>query len=79
MARKTSEREIQEISLNAEGIQGPWNQRSDLTEAKRECKRLCDEHTAIAGNGNKPIPPEQHVMQRLDQQFEGLRSIRLPT
>ena len=28
------------LSLNAEGIQGPWNQRSDFKEAKQTCKRL---------------------------------------
>ena len=60
------------ISLNAEGIQGPLNQRSDLKEAKQKCKRLCDEHTAITGDGNKPILPRQQVRQRLRQQFEGL-------
>ena len=59
-------------SLNAAGIQGPMNQRSDFTEAKQKCKRLYDEHTAITGDGNKPIPPAQQGRQRLDQQFEGL-------
>ena len=58
--------------LNAEGIQGPLNQRSDFMEAKLKCKRLYDEHTAITGDGNKPIPLAQQVRQRLDQQFEGL-------
>ena len=33
MERKKSERKI----LNAEGIQGPMNQRSDLREAKHKC------------------------------------------
>ena len=60
------------ISFNAEGFQGPLNQRSDFIEAKQKCKRLYDEHTAITGDVNKPIPLGQQVRQRLDQQFEGL-------
>ena len=59
-------------NLNAEGIQGPLNQRSDFIEAKQKCKRLYDEHTAITRDGNKPIPPGQQDRLRLDQQFEGL-------
>ena len=59
------------ISLNAKGMQGPLNQRRDLKEEKQKCKRLLDEHTAITGDGNKPISPAQQVRQRLDQQFEG--------
>ena len=49
------------LSLNAEGVQGPLNQRSDFREAKQTCKRLYDECTAITGSGNKPILPEEHV------------------
>ena len=60
------------ISLRAEGIQRPLNQRSDLKEMKQKCKRLYDEHAAITGDRNKPIPPGQQVWQRLDRQFEGL-------
>ena len=60
------------LSLNAEGVQGPLNLRSAIKEAKQTCKRLYQEHTAITGSGNKPIPPEQQVRQRRDQQFEGL-------
>ena len=62
------------IYLNAEGIQGPLNQRSDFIEAKQHCKRLYDEHAEITGEGNKPIPPAQQVRQRLDQQVEGLEA-----
>ena len=61
------------LSLNAEGIQGPFNQRSDFKEAKQTCKRLYHEYTAITGSGNKPISPGQQVRQRLDQQFEGFQ------
>ena len=39
--------------MNAEGIQGPLDQRSDLIDAKQKSKRLCDEHTTITGDGNK--------------------------
>ena len=53
------------LSLNAEGIQGPLSQRSDFVEAKQTCKRLYHEFSAITGDGNKPIPPEQQVRQRL--------------
>ena len=59
------------LSLNAEGVQGPLNQRSDFRGAKQTCKRLHHECTAITGSGNKPIPPEQHVRHRRNQQFEG--------
>ena len=31
------------LLLNAEGVQGPLNQRSDFKEAKQTCKRLCRE------------------------------------
>ena len=38
------------LSLNAEGIQGPLNQRSGFKEAKKTCKRLYHEYTAITGS-----------------------------
>ena len=60
------------LSLNAEGTQGPLNQRSDFKQAKQTCKILYHVYTAIFGKGNKPVPPEQQVRQRRDQQFEGL-------
>ena len=59
------------LSLNAEGISGPLNQRSDFQEAKETWKRLYHEYTPVTGSGNKPIPPEQQVRQGLDQQVEG--------
>ena len=34
------------LTLNAEGPQQPLNQRPDFAQAKRECKRLHDEHLA---------------------------------
>ena len=60
------------LSLNAEGMQGPLkNQGGDFKQAKQTCKRPYQEHTAVTGSGNKPVPPEQQVRQRRDQQFEG--------
>ena len=56
--------------MNAKGIQGPLNQRSDFKRAKQTCKILYQEHTAIIVV--ETYPPEQHVRQRRDQQFEGL-------
>ena len=38
-------------SLNAEGVQGPLNQRSDFREAKQTCKSLYQEFSAIIGSG----------------------------
>ena len=38
---------------------------------KRHAKKLYHEHAAITGCGNTPIPPQQQVRQRPDQQFEG--------
>ena len=58
------------LSSNAEGVQGPLNQRNDFKDAKQTCKRLYHEKTTITGSGNKPIHPEQQVRQKHDQQFE---------
>ena len=57
------------MSLNAESIQRPLNQRSNFKESKQKCERLYAEHTAITGDGDKPIPPGQQVRQLLDKQF----------
>ena len=72
MTTKKPERKILEKSLNAEGIQGPLNQRSDFKDATQTMKRLYDEQIATTGDGTKPIPPGEQVRQRLDQPFEGL-------
>ena len=61
--------------MNAEGIQGPLNQRSDFIEAKQTCKRLHHEYTAITGSET----PGRQVRQRLDQKFEGLEKTRIST
>ena len=34
--------------LNAEGVQGPLNQRSDVKEAKQTCKSLYHEHIQLS-------------------------------
>ena len=59
-------------SLHKGGVQGPQNQRPDFVEAKRECKRLRDEHVKKTPEGNTPIHPIQRTRQRRNQQFEGL-------
>ena len=59
------------LSLNADGANGPLDQRDDFKDAKETCKRLYHEHTAITGCGNTPIPPQQQVRQRPKQQFKG--------
>ena len=41
-------------------------------EAKREMKRLHDEHVKETSEGNAPIHPVQRSRQRRNQQFEGL-------
>ena len=61
-------------SLNAEGIQGPSNQRSDFEETKQTCKRLYREHTVITGSETHFVPPEQQVRRRRDQQCEGFET-----
>ena len=48
------------------------NQRPDFVEAKRETKRLHDEHVKETSEGNTPIHPEQRTKQRRNRQFEGL-------
>ena len=49
--------------MNAEGAQGPLNQRSDFKDAQQTCKRLYHECAAITGSGNKTIPPEQPAVE----------------
>ena len=47
------------LKLDKEGAQGPMNQRPDFVEAKRELKRLHDEHVTETSEGNTPIHPIQ--------------------
>ena len=60
------------LTLNKEGPQQPLNQRPDYAQAKRECKRLHDEHLARAQEENRTIPHSQQVRQRKGQPFEGI-------
>ena len=58
------------LTLNTEGPQQPLNQRPDFAPAKRECKRLHDEHLAKTQEEYRTIPRSQQVRQRKGQQFE---------
>ena len=60
------------LTINAEGgIQQSLNQRPDFAQAKRECKRLHDEHLARTQEEYRTIPRCQQIRQRRGQQFEG--------
>ena len=60
------------LTLNQEGPQQPLNQRPDFAQAKRECKRLHDEHLARTQQDCRTIPRSRQVRQRKEQQFEGI-------
>ena len=57
------------LTINAEGPQPPLNQRPDFAQAKRECKRLHDEHLARTQEEHRTITRSQQVRQRQGQQF----------
>ena len=59
------------LKLNKEGVQGQMNQGPDFVEAKREMKRLHDEHVKETSEGNTPIHLGQRPKQLRNQQFEG--------
>ena len=66
------------LLFNAEGANGPMDQRDVFKDAKEICERPYRANTAITGCGNTPIPPQQQVRQRPNQQFEGhTKNIRL--
>ena len=60
------------LTLNAEGPQQPLNERPDFTQAKRECKRVHDEHLAKTQQSYRPILRSQQVRQRKEQQLDGI-------
>ena len=60
------------LKLNQDGPEQPLNQRPDLAQAKRECKRLHDEYMARTQQEYRTIPRSQQVRQRKEQQFEGI-------
>ena len=47
------------------------NQRPDFAQAKRECRRLHDEHLARTQEEYRTILRSQQIRQRKGQQFEG--------
>ena len=58
------------LTIGAEGPQQPLNQRPDFAHAKRECKRLHDEHLTRTLQEYREIRRSQR-RQRKGQQFEG--------
>ena len=64
------------LTLNKEGPQQPLNQRPDFAQAKRECKRLHDEHLARTQEEYGTNPRSQQVRQRKGQQFVGIEGLR---
>ena len=60
------------LTLNKDIPQEPLNQRPDFAEAKRECKRLHDEHLARTQHDHRKIPRSQQVRQRKGEAFEGI-------
>ena len=59
------------LTICAGGTQQPLNQRPDFDQAKRECKRLHDEHLARTQGEYRAIPRSQPIRQRKGLQFEG--------
>ena len=59
------------LTLNAEGPQQPLNQPPDFAQAKRECKRLHDEHLARTQLDYRTIPRSDQVRQGEEKQFDG--------
>ena len=59
------------LTRNAEGLQQPLHQRPDFAQAKKECKRLHDEHLARTHEECRTIPRSLQIRQRKGQQFEG--------
>ena len=59
------------LTINAEGPQQTLNKRPDFAQAKRECKRLHDEHLATTQEEYRTIPRSQQIRQRKGQQFKG--------
>ena len=59
------------VTFYTEVPQPPLNQRPDFAQAKRECKRLHDEHLARTQEEYRTTPHSQQIRQRKGQQFEG--------
>ena len=59
------------LKLDQDGAQQPSNQRPDVAQAKRDCKRLHDEYMASTQQEYRTVPRSQQVRQRKEQPFEG--------
>ena len=57
--------------MQKEDLNNHSTQRSDFAQAKRECKRLHDEHLARTQEEHRTIPLNQQIRQRKGHQFEG--------
>ena len=61
------------LTTNAEGgTQQSLNQLLTFAQAKRECKRLHDEHLARTQEEYRDFPRSQKIRQRKGQAFEGI-------
>ena len=60
------------LRLNQDGAQQPPNPRPDFAQAKRECKRMHDEHVKRSQQEYRPILRDQQSRQRRGQAFEGI-------
>ena len=63
------------LTLNQEGSQQPLHQRPDFAQAKRECKRLDDEHLAKTQEEYRTIPRNQQIRQRKRQHLKATRNM----
>ena len=64
------------LTINAEGgTQQSLNQRRDFAQAKRECKRLHDEHLASTQEKYRAIPRRQQIRHRKRTTIRGQRRI----
>ena len=70
MLRETETQNIGFFNMNQDGAQQPLNQRPDFAQAKRECKRLPDEHLARTQEEYRTTPRSQQARQRKGQAFE---------
>ena len=64
-------------TLNQEGAQQPLNQRPDFAQAKRECKRLHDEHLARTQEEYRTIPRNQQTRSEKDKRLRELKNITM--
>ena len=60
------------LRLNQDGAQQPLKQLLIFAQAKRECKRMHDEHVKKTQQEYRPIRCDQQVRQRRGQAFEGI-------